>query len=61
MLNITFSKYKNLEGLIMHSDHGWQYQMNHYHKILENKGIIQSMHRKGNCLDNSVMENFLEK
>ena len=27
--------------------------------MLHNKGIRQSMSRKGNCIDNSVMENFL--
>ena len=58
MLNQAFSKYDNLEGLIMHSDQGWQYQMQHYHQTLKNKGIQQSMSRKGNCLDNSLMENF---
>ena len=58
MLNQAFSKYDNLEGLIMHSDQGWQYQMQHYHQTLKNKGIHQSMSRKGNCLDNSLMENF---
>ena len=45
-------------GLIMHSDQGWQYQHSYYQKILKNHGIIQSMSRRGNCLDNSVMENF---
>ena len=45
----------------MHSDQGWQYQKQSYHKILKDKGIIQSMSRKGNCLDNSVMENFFGK
>ena len=34
---------------------GWQYQMNDYQKRLKEKGIRQSMSRKGNCLDNSVM------
>ena len=58
MLDRAFSKHNNLEGLIMHSDQGWQYQMQHYHQILKNKGIQQSMSRKGNCLDNSLMENF---
>ncbi len=29
-----------------------------YQKILKEKGIIQSMSRKGNCLDNSLMENY---
>ncbi len=58
MLDKAFSKYDNLEGLIFHSDQGWQYQMEDYHKVLKDKGIIQSMSRKGNCLDNSLMENF---
>ena len=58
MLDKAFSQYKDLEGLIFHSNQGWQYQMNHYHKILKDRGIIQSMSRKGNCLDNSPMENF---
>lgn len=61
MLNQAFCKYDNLEGLIMHSDQGWQYQKQSYHKILKDKGIIQSMSRKGNFLDNSVMEIFFEK
>ena len=61
MLNKAFDKYPNLNGLIFRSDQGWQYQMNQYHKILKDKGIIQSMSRKGNCLDNWVMENFFGK
>ena len=35
--------------------------MQAYHKKLKDKGIIQSMSRKGNCLDNCVMENFFGK
>ena len=61
MLEHAFSRFDNLKGLIMHSDQGWQYQMEHYHRSLKEKGIIQSMSRKGNCLDNSVMENFFGK
>ena len=61
MLEHAFSRFDNLECLIMHSDQGWQYQMEHYHRSLKEKGIIQSMSRKGNCLDNSVMENFFGK
>ena len=49
---------KNKEGLILHSDQGWHYQHYKYRKMLERKNIIQSMSRKGNCLDNSMMENF---
>ena len=58
MLNIAFNKYDNLEGLIFHSDQGRQYQHEHYQTRLKDKGIKQSMSRKGNCYDNSIMESF---
>lgn len=58
MLNQAFEKHKDLKGLILHSDQGYQYQLKQYQDMLLSKGIIQSMSRKGNCLDNSVMENF---
>ena len=61
MLNKAFDKYDNLSNLIIHSDQGWQYQMQPYHKMLEEKRIRKSMSRKGNCLDNSPMENFFGK
>ena len=61
MLNKAFAKYSDLEGLIFHSDQGWQYQMAQYHAVLKEHGIQQSMSRKGNCLDNCVMENFFGK
>lgn len=61
MLNKAFDKYNNLEGLIFHTDQGWQYQMYQFIKSLKDKNIIQSMSRKGNCLDNSPMENFFGK
>ncbi len=41
-----------------HSDQGWAYQMKAYTQRLKKERIFQSMSRKGNCLDNSVMENF---
>ena len=43
---------------ILHSDQGWQYQHKQYQRLLKQYGIQQSMSRKGNCLDNAVMENF---
>jgi len=43
---------------ILHSDQGWQYQHKQYQKALADYGIVQSMSRKGNCLDNAVIENF---
>lgn len=58
MLDKAFAKIPDNTGLILHSDQGWQYQMGRYQLRLKEKGIIQSMSRKGNCLDNSVMENF---
>lgn len=61
MLDMAFNKHSNLNGLIFQSDQGWQYQMKQYHQILQDKGILQSMSRKGNCLDNCVMENFFGK
>lgn len=41
-----------------HSDRGWAYQMNSYSFALKENKIFQSMSRKANCYDNSVMENF---
>ena len=41
-----------------HSDQGWAYQMKKYGKVLKENKIFQSMSRKGNCIDNSPMENF---
>lgn len=41
-----------------HSDQGWAYQMKAYAHRLKEERIFQSMSRKGNCYDNSVMENF---
>ena len=58
MLDKAFRKRKNLDSLVLHSDQGWQYQHRKYQKALEKRNIIQSMSRKGNCLDNAMMENF---
>jgi transposase InsO family protein len=58
MLDKAFAKIPDNTNLIFHSDQGWQYQHKQYQKRLVDKGIRQSMSRKGNCLDNSIMENF---
>ena len=58
MLEKAFDKIPDNTNLILHSDQGWQYQMKQYQHALVKKGIIQSMSRKGNCLDNSLAENF---
>jgi transposase InsO family protein len=58
MLKQAFEQIPDGSNLILHSDQGWHYQHKHYQDILKSKGIRQSMSRKGNCLDNAVMENF---
>ena len=58
MLKKAFKKIPNNTNLTLHSDQGWQYQMKQYQYLLKEKGIIQSMSRKGNCLDNAIIENF---
>ena len=58
MLDKAFKKIPDKTDLIFHSDQGWQYQHKQYQQRLKEKGIRQSMSRKGNCLDNAIMENF---
>lgn len=58
MLKKAFKNLPNNTNLILHSDQGWQYQMKQYQYLLKQKGIVQSMSRKGNCLDNAIIENF---
>ena len=58
MLDKAFEKIPDGTNLILHSDQGWQYQHRQYQQMLCGKGIRQSMSRKGNCLDNAVIENF---
>ncbi len=43
---------------VLHSDQGWQYRHRWYQYQLRKFGIIQSMSRKGNCLDNACAECF---
>jgi len=58
MLDQAFERLPEDHQLLLHSDQGWHYQMKQYRHALETRGIVQSMSRKGNCYDNSVMENF---
>jgi len=58
MLKKAFKKIPDNTNLLLHSDQGWQYQMSQYQNLLKKKGIVQSMSRKGNCLDNAIIENF---
>ena len=58
MLRKAFEVIPDGTNLIVHSDQGWHYQHRQYRQMLRAKGIRQSMSRKGNCLDNAVVENF---
>ena len=58
MLHKAFERFPSVQGLVMHSDQGWQYQHAFYRNELQKHGIIQSMSRKGNCYDNCIMETF---
>lgn len=58
MLSKALKKLGGEEKLLLHSDQGWQYQMSAYRRTLEKHGLVQSMSRKGNCLDNAAMESF---
>ena len=57
MLNQAFSE-DHYTNTILHSDQGWQYQHDFYHRFLDSKGIQPSMSRKGNSPDNGMMESF---
>ncbi|MGG1575805.1 IS3 family transposase [Fictibacillus sp. NRS-1165] len=48
------SKYRTT----IHSDQGWHYQHRKWVSLLKKNKVFQSMSRKGNCIDNSPMENF---
>ena len=58
MVEQAFTRLPDDTNLILHSDQGWQYQHKMYRKRLEKKGVRLSMSRKGNCLDNAVIESF---
>ncbi|PWA13411.1 IS3 family transposase [Pueribacillus theae] len=58
MLDQAFERLKGEENLLIHSDQGWHYQMKKYQLSLSERGITQSMSRKGNCYDNAVIESF---
>lgn len=45
-------------GLLHHSDRGSQYACGAYQRLLAERGMVGSMSRKGDCLDNAVAERF---
>ncbi|MGB7399518.1 MAG: IS3 family transposase [Castellaniella sp.] len=58
MLKKAIDKLSGKDAPLLHSDQGWQYQMTAYQHQLAEHGLLQSMSRKGNCLDNAAMESF---
>ncbi|WP_297789322.1 IS3 family transposase [uncultured Anaerococcus sp.] len=58
MLEKALEENKDIKDLTIHSDQGFHYQHSSWTNKLEKMNIRQSMSRKGNCLDNSPMENF---
>ena len=58
MLNMTFAKETSLNNCIFHTYQFCQYQSPRYHRSLKLHGITQSMSRKGNYMDDGLMENF---
>jgi putative transposase len=58
MLDKAFETIPDGTNLILHSDQGWHYQHKRYQRMIKEKGILESMSRRGNCVDNAVMENF---
>jgi transposase InsO family protein len=45
-------------GLLHHSDQGSTYASEDYQDILDTRGVVCSMSRRGNCYDHAVMESF---
>lgn len=54
----AFAKQKDVTGLVVHSDQGFQYTSHAYHDMLPKVSAQISMSRRGNCLDNASMESF---
>ncbi len=57
-LDDALKKLPQKHQLTIHSDQGFHYQHAQWVKRLINRNIEQSMSRRGNCIDNSPMENF---
>ncbi len=58
MLKKCYKRLSSNQAPMLHSDQGWHYQHRSYSQALEERGLTQSMSRKGNCLDNAAMESF---
>ena len=57
-LKLAKLKEKVTDGLLLHSDHGYQYTSQAYFVLTNEYNIAPSMSRRANCWDNAPMENF---
>lgn len=57
-LQVAASNSNSVHGVVLQSDQGPQFQSTAYHSLTSRFGIIPSMSRKGNCLDNAPTESF---
>lgn len=58
MMHKALTRLESADKPQLHSDQGWHYQHPAYRRLLKERSLIQSMSRKGNCLDNAAMESF---
>jgi transposase InsO family protein len=49
---------QSLENVLIHSDQGFHYTSPRYINMVKSFGMVQSMSRKGRCIDNAPMESF---
>lgn len=57
-LRMALVRYRPQEGCIFHSDQGIEYAAHEFRDMLQEAGLVRSMSRKGNPLDNATMESF---
>ena len=58
MLKKALAKLGPQDRPMLHSDQGWHYRMPAFQRQLQDRQLVQSMSRKGNCHDNAAMESF---
>jgi transposase InsO family protein len=59
-LEMAFTNRNPSEGVMHHSDQGFEYTNKDYQAILKERNMIVSMSRKANCYDNAVVESFFK-
>jgi transposase InsO family protein len=57
-INNLKNNVKSLDNIMIHSDQGFHYTSPQYINTIKELNMIQSMSRKGNCIDNAPIESF---